>query len=477
MRYDGKQYVTVHDVTGRTVVHGALPAQEGGMDMGMKDSNGVLIVKDEIEQAQAGGGYTNYLWSKTPDAAPVRKSSHSKISPMWHWVVSSGIYLDDVDDSASRNTVRTLIFAGVLVTVTLLLSIWLTRRISRPIRALTGATRGLADGDLSIPIPGLGRSDEIGTMAMAVEILKQASLEAARLRDAQERLKRQAALDQRAAIAAVADAFEATVSDIVTRLGTSAMTMKDASSAMDQAATAATAGMAVAVEAASTTSGTVGVVAAATEELTASINEIARQIEQSSRTAAGAREEAARSSGAMAELALAAARVGDIVALIKGIAMQTNLLALNATIEAARAGDAGKGFAVVASEVKTLASQTALATEDIEAKVSDIQRLTDAAVAAIAGIDQTMEGMSAATTLIAVAVEQQDSSTRMIVGTIQEAAVSTAEVSSNVSAAGDLYRQTSGLASTVLAIASDVSSQTDALATEMHGFLQRVRAG
>ncbi|EGY00941.1 methyl-accepting chemotaxis protein [Nitrospirillum viridazoti Y2] len=185
--------------------------------------------------------------------------------------------------------------------------------------------------------------------------------------------------------------------------------------------------------------------------------------------------EVGRTSTAMGDLAASAARVGDIVALITGIAGQTNLLALNATIEAARAGEAGKGFAVVASEVKNLATQTAKATEEIQAKVAEIQGMTDAAVDAIAGIGQTVNRMNEITAAVAAAVEEQGAATAEIAGNVQQAATGTQQVSGNVTAARQAVTETGEVAHTVRTAAGELSVEAERLRGQVHGFLANIR--
>jgi methyl-accepting chemotaxis protein len=178
----------------------------------------------------------------------------------------------------------------------------------------------------------------------------------------------------------------------------------------------------------------------------------------------------------MTALADSAKRVGDIVALISGIADQTNLLALNATIEAARAGEAGKGFAVVASEVKALASQTAKATDEIQAKVGEIQTMTATAVTALDGIDGTVGRMNEITAAVASAVEEQGAATRGIAGNVQQAAAGTRAVSGNVATAQRAVAETGTIATNVLGAAGTLSSEAERLRSEVAEFLANVRA-
>ena len=217
-------------------------------------------------------------------------------------------------------------------------------------------------------------------------------------------------------------------------------------------------------------------VAAATEELTSSITEISRQVGESARIAGRAVEQVGRSEATVTALAQAAQRIGEVVSLINTIAEQTNLLALNATIEAARAGEAGKGFAVVASEVKSLANQTAKATEGITAQVSAIQGSTQEAVDTIKGIGEIIDKMSEIATTVASAVEEQGAATAEIARNIQEAAAGTREVSSNIAGVSAAADESGRTAEDVLTSTTRLTEESEALGSEVGQFLSRIKA-
>ena len=476
IRYDGTEYVSIKLADGMTVIHGQIPAREGTNTWSDKDSNGTYFAREMTRAAQEGGGFSYYLWPKVPNTPPVRKATYSKFaSGDWKWLVSSGIYLDDVDAAVWNNALRTGGAIVVLAVLTFGLAFWLGRRITRPILGLSAVTNRLAEGDLSVAVPGLDRKDEIGTMAKAIGVLKEKSAEAARLREEQERLKAAAAEERQVTLRKLADGFETSVKHMVDGMAGAATEMEASANALtDTAAEANT--QTTSAAAAEQTNTNVSTVAAATEELSSSIGEIARQVTQSSHIAGGAVGDAERTNKAMAELAESAKRVGAIVELISGIASQTNLLALNATIEAARAGEAGKGFAVVASEVKSLATQTAKATEEIQAKVGEIQAMTGTAVTAIQGIGETVGRMNEIATTIASAVEEQGAATREISGNVQQAATGTRQVSGNIAAAQRAATETGSAATTVLSAAGSLSRDSERLRTEVERFLAGVRA-
>ncbi len=216
--------------------------------------------------------------------------------------------------------------------------------------------------------------------------------------------------------------------------------------------------------------------AAAAAKLTTSIREISRQVTQSSTIAGQAVDDARRTDKVVQALAEGADRIGHVIGLIASIAGQTNLLALNATIEAARAGDAGKGFAVVASEVKSLASQTGKATEEISAQVTQIQAATQEAVEAIRGIGRTIEEVSAIAAIIAGAVEQQGTDTAEIARNVQATAYVAQQVTANMNDVTRSANDTGAAASQVLGAASDLSRQAEHLSREVNSFAMDVRA-
>ncbi|MGY8680281.1 methyl-accepting chemotaxis protein [Bradyrhizobium sp. UFLA05-153] len=384
----------------------------------------------------------------------------------------------DAAEAATRDAVRLwmMVTFGVTVLLLAVVGFLLGRSISSALSAMVSAMTRLARGELSITVPGLGRKDEIGEMAGAVEVFRNNMAEAERLRTEQLEAEARQRETRKADMQRLADGFEGAVGEIIETVSSAATELEASSNTLTRAAERSN-GLATAVAAASEeASANVQSVSSASEEMTSSITEISRQVQESARVADAAVEQAQRTNARVAELTKAASRIGDVVELINTIAGQTNLLALNATIEAARAGEAGKGFAVVATEVKALAEQTAKATGEISQHIGAIQTATDDSVGAIREIGDTIARMFGIAATIAAAVEEQGAATQEISRNIQHAAHGTSEVSANISDVQRGAGETGAASAQVHASAQSLSLESNRLKSEVARFLDSVRA-
>ncbi|MBC7952063.1 MAG: methyl-accepting chemotaxis protein [Rhodospirillaceae bacterium] len=325
-------------------------------------------------------------------------------------------------------TVVTMITGAASVVLALTLAVLLARSIAHPVMRLTGAMSQLAEGELAIGIPGTERSDEIGAMARAVEIFKRNAEENARLRAARESEAEAAETAKIGALRGMADTVEDEIHASLSVVGALTDDMAKSANAMHDVSDGTCANAAMASAAATQAQSNAETVAAAAQQLHASIAEIARQVEHSKRLAQNAVDQTGDTQQIVKGLTETVVRVGSVIDLINDIAGQTNLLALNATIEAARAGDAGKGFAVVANEVKNLANQTQRATGEIGAQISEMQAIASRAAEAMTGISASIHDVEESSTTIAAAVEEQSAATAEISRTVQDTSTAAAQV-------------------------------------------------
>jgi methyl-accepting chemotaxis protein len=365
--------------------------------------------------------------------------------------------------------------AGALGLIGLFAVAMVRGTIVRPLAQVSEALAALAEGRTDTTVPGAERADEIGALARTAESFRSAIV--ARETIEQERRAELAAREARAvAMQAETARFADASSGLMAALSQAAGQLGAAVAGMRAVAEATASGSTAWAGAAASASANVQTVAAAAEELSASIGEITRQVSDAARIAGRAVEEARRTDSTVQGLADGARKIGDVVKLISDIAGQTNLLALNATIEAARAGEAGKGFAVVASEVKNLAAQTGKATEEIAAQIEAIQGSTDHAVTAIGAIGKVIDEIAGIASAIAAAVEEQGAATAEIARNVQAAAAGTAEVSDRVSLVQKASTDADRQAGVVADSSEAVASATTRMREEIETFLSRLKA-
>jgi methyl-accepting chemotaxis protein len=366
-----------------------------------------------------------------------------------------------------------IVLAATLLSIAAITLI--SQAITRPVKQLTRDMELLASGSTELAVAGTDQKDEIGSMARAVEVFKQNAIHAKQL-DAEQKAERARKEQRQTAVEQHIIVFEHRVGASLDMLGSAAAEMRATSQSMSATAAEASQQATAVAAAAEEASANVQTVASATEQLSISVAEIGRQVTQSTTIAGQGVEEASRTNTTVGGLSTAAQKIGEVVKLISDIASQTNLLALNATIEAARAGEAGKGFAVVASEVKSLANQTAKATEEIASQVTSMQGATNAAVQAIQKITETIDAINKVSTNIASAVEEQSAATREIARNVQEAAEGTGQVSSNIVGVNRAAGETGVAAGHVLNSAEELGKQAQTLRAEVGSFLANIRA-
>ena len=353
----------------------------------------------------------------------------------------------------------------------------LGRGISRPMTAMCKAMRELAGGNFDVVLPGLGRKDELGEMAGAVEEFKlQAIAKAERDAAAHDAQNKASSAARRTELIRFADDFETAVGAIVSNVSASAVQLESAAGTLTRTAETTQSLSSQVAGASEEASSNMQSVATATEELSASVDEIGRRVRESNKIAEAAVTQAQQTDGRIGKLSRAAQEIGDVVKLITAIAEQTNLLALNATIEAARAGDAGRGFAVVASEVKSLASQTAKATDEISSHILGMQGATQESVAAIKEIGGTIGQISDIAASIASAVEQQSSATQEISRSVQTVAQGTQQAAANIMQVNRGATETGSASEEVLNSARTLSSESTRLREELDRFMANIRA-
>ncbi|QDP22751.1 methyl-accepting chemotaxis protein [Bradyrhizobium cosmicum] len=455
---------------------GAVYSMDDKIVAGLKDAKAMLVAyRESLEKLIANAKMVDELVSAMTNSAGVILQGATAMKTD---LVAEQQRLDSESEATIGQTEQLVLMLAVGGTLLgAVLAFLLGTGISRPMIAMCKAMRELASGNFDVVLPGLGRRDEIGEMAGAVEEFKvQAVAKAERDAAASEAQNKAQEAARRSELIRFADDFESAVGAIVSNVSASAVQLESAASTLTRTAETTQSLSSQVADVSEQASSNMQSVATATEELSASVEEIGRQVRDSSRIAEAAVVQAKETDGRIGKLSHAAQQIGEVVKLITAIAEQTNLLALNATIEAARAGEAGRGFAVVASEVKSLASQTAKATDEISSHITGMQGATAESVAAIKEIGATIGQISSISTSIASAVEQQGAATQEIARSVQTVAQGTQTAATDIGQVNRGAAETGSASEEVLNSAKTLSSESTRLRAELDRFMGNIRA-
>ncbi len=475
-RYADNNYVFVLGLDTKVILHPIQTKLNGQNGKQVIDVNGVPVLDEMVKAARhPEGGFLTYEWNKPGHNGVFPKLAYAETFKPWGWVITTGVYIDDVDDIFWQTAINDIAVAISMLIVIGMAGLAIDRSTTRPLRMITEALNRLAQGDTSVTTNETDRRDEIGALGRSLDVFRSNREQAEKLeREQKDTHRTQIARAEK--VEKLIKSFEIEVEGNLSTVHSALEQLRTTATGMviqSDETTSRAANVAVATEQATAN---VDTVAAAAEQLAASIDEITSQVSRSSDIAQSGENEADDASTIFAALGTASDKIGQVVELIQSIAEQTNLLALNATIEAARAGDAGKGFAVVAAEVKNLANQTTRATEDISGQIGGIQESTQNALGAIQHLSGRMKELNEVSASIAAAVREQDAATGEIARNVAEAATGTKDVAQNVVGlrkAAEEEREASGQ---VLAAYGSLNSKSQNLMEQIKQFLNDIRA-
>jgi methyl-accepting chemotaxis protein len=479
VRYeDNINFVFIYDTETATMVMTGIKPLIGKNVNEFRDANGLPFGTMMLDIAKRQGqGTLRFMFPRSSvDTTPYDKIAYFRTSAPWHLLIASAVYVNDIDATFWRMAqMASAVIIGLLL-VSFAVAWLITRSVVQPLSRLKARMATLSAGELDAAVADTNRPDEIGEMARTVQVFKDSMIETGRLRAEHQQGEQQRSQQRKTDMNRIADQFESAVGQIIQTVSAASTQLEASASTLSKSSERAQTVTDKAAAASADASANVRSVAAASEEMASSVNEISRQVQISAKIAGDAVDQAQKTDVRMNQLSQAAGRIGAVVELINTIAGQTNLLALNATIEAARAGEAGRGFAVVASEVKALAEQTAKATGEISQQINDIQSATQDSVVAIKEIGTTIGRISEISSTIASAVEEQGAATQEISRNVQRAAEGTNEVASNITDVQRGASETGSASSQVFSAAQSLSQESSRLRNEVGKFMSTVRA-
>jgi methyl-accepting chemotaxis protein len=478
MRFAGQEYFYIYDMSGKSHMHPIRRDFEGKDMSGLKDENGVFIIKGFIDVIKAkGSGSVDYLWKKPGNQTPTLKVGYVTAIKDTDWFVGTGLHIEDVEELVAKS--RFVLGWSVIgaTILSLLLGAIAVLAINRPLARLLTSTRQLANGELDVEVAGSSRRDELGAIARGIGGVRSLLREKAKLEREQEILAdEQRATERKALLSEAGERFDENIHSLAGQLRDGAKALSASASVLSGASQTTDSRAADVSDNINGVLEEIRGVASSLSQLDAGVQESSRRCNTALSIMSSAAETTGETRATISSLSAASDDIAKVVTLIQAIAEQTNLLALNATIEAARAGDAGKGFAVVASEVKQLAQQTATATDDIARKIAAISAATKEAVDATQSIGARIDELNSITTDIAATVEQQSMASAEINRAMNTATLRTERMAGDVGDVARSSEETRGAVEKVIESAAAFEEKATRLRDESREFTKFLNA-